>query len=99
MKEPPHPCLAQGKARYVGDHVAMVIAETHQQARDAAELVKVDYEELPPWCAPAKPARKARRWCTTSRLTTPATSGASATSGGGQGLRRRRARHHARIPE
>src|SRR6267154_1382071 len=47
MKEPPHPCLAQGKARYVGDHVAMVIAETHQQARDAAELVKVDYEELP----------------------------------------------------
>ena len=47
MKEPPHPCLAQGKARYVGDHVAVVIAETQQQARDAAELVKVDYEELP----------------------------------------------------
>ncbi len=47
MKEPPHPCLAQGKARYVGDHVAIVIAETHEQARDAAELVKVDYEELP----------------------------------------------------
>src|SRR6266850_2597040 len=47
MKEPPHPCLAQGKARYVGDHVAIVIAETHEQARDAAELVKVEYEELP----------------------------------------------------
>src|SRR6476661_3624455 len=47
MKEPAHPCLAQGKARYVGDHVAMVIAETHEQARDAAEFVKVDYEELP----------------------------------------------------
>src|SRR5499427_304682 len=47
MKEPPHPCLAQGKARYVGDHVAIVIADTYQQARDAAELVKVDYEELP----------------------------------------------------
>src|SRR5690242_10562978 len=47
MKEPPHPCLAQGKARYVGDHIAVVIAETYQQARDAAELVKVDYEELP----------------------------------------------------
>src|SRR5499427_5932496 len=42
MKEPPHPCLAQGKARY-GD----VVAETMQQARDAAEMVKVDYEELP----------------------------------------------------
>ena len=47
MKEPPHPVLAQGKARYVGDHVAMVIAETQHQARDAAELVEVDYEELP----------------------------------------------------
>src|SRR5690242_21145339 len=47
MKEPPHPCLAQGKARYVGDHIAVVVAETYQQARDAAELVKVDYEELP----------------------------------------------------
>src|SRR5690242_19933949 len=47
MKEPPHPALAQGKARYVGDQVAVVIAESQQQARDAAELVKVDYEELP----------------------------------------------------
>src|SRR6267143_625040 len=47
MKEPPHPCLAQGKARYVGDHVAVVIADTYQQARDAAELIKVEYEELP----------------------------------------------------
>src|SRR5215472_5944064 len=47
MKEPPHPCLAQGKARYVGDHVAIVIAESYTQARDAGELVKVDYEELP----------------------------------------------------
>jgi carbon-monoxide dehydrogenase large subunit len=47
MKEPPHPVLAQGKARYVGDHVAMVIAETQHEARDAAELVEVDYEVLP----------------------------------------------------
>jgi carbon-monoxide dehydrogenase large subunit len=47
MKEPPHPCLAQGKVRYVGDHVAVVIAETQQQAKDAAELVDVDYEVLP----------------------------------------------------
>src|SRR5213083_2371657 len=47
MKEPPHPCLAQGKARYVGDHIAIVIAESYQQARDAAELIKVEYEELP----------------------------------------------------
>ncbi|MBI2754917.1 MAG: xanthine dehydrogenase family protein molybdopterin-binding subunit [Betaproteobacteria bacterium] len=47
MKEPPHPVLAQGKVRYVGDHVAVVIAETQSQARDAAELVEVDYETLP----------------------------------------------------
>ena len=36
MKEPPHPCLAVGKARYVGDHVAVVIAEPYQQAKAAA---------------------------------------------------------------
>jgi aerobic carbon-monoxide dehydrogenase large subunit len=47
MKEPPHPCLAQGKARYVGDHVAVVIAETLDGAQDAAALVEVDYEVLP----------------------------------------------------
>ena len=47
MKEPPHPVLAQGKARYVGDHVAMVVAETLQQAKDAAEAVVVDYTPLP----------------------------------------------------
>lgn len=46
MKEPPHPVLAQGKVRYVGDHVAMVVAETLQHARDAAEAVEVDYEVL-----------------------------------------------------
>jgi carbon-monoxide dehydrogenase large subunit len=46
MKEPPHPVLAQGKVRYVGDHVAVVIAETLNQAKDAAELIDVDYEIL-----------------------------------------------------
>jgi carbon-monoxide dehydrogenase large subunit len=47
MKEPPHPVLAQGKVRYVGDHVAIVIAESYAQAKDAAERVEVDYEVLP----------------------------------------------------
>ncbi len=47
MKEPAHPILANGKVRYVGDHVAMVVAETYEQARNAAELVNVDYEALP----------------------------------------------------
>ena len=47
MKEPPHPILAQGKVRYVGDHVAMVVADTLEQARNAAEAVDVDYDVLP----------------------------------------------------
>ncbi len=38
MKAGVHPALAQGKVRYVGDHVAVVIAETLAQAKDAAEL-------------------------------------------------------------
>ncbi|MEN7526734.1 xanthine dehydrogenase family protein molybdopterin-binding subunit [Cupriavidus sp. DL-D2] len=56
MKEPPHPALARGKARHVGDQVALVIAESLQQARDAAELVDVDYEELPAVVSPADAA-------------------------------------------
>ncbi len=47
MNEPPHPVLAQGKVRYVGDPVAIVIAETLTQAKDAAEMIDVDYEVLP----------------------------------------------------
>ena len=47
MNEPPHPVLAQGKVRYVGDPVALVIAETPNEAKDAAELIDVDYEVLP----------------------------------------------------
>ena len=47
MNEPPHPPLAVEKVRYVGDQVAVVIAETKEQARDAAEIIAVDYEVLP----------------------------------------------------
>lgn len=46
MKEPPHPPLALGKVRYVGDHVAVVIAETANAAHDAAELIEVEYDML-----------------------------------------------------
>jgi len=42
-----HPALAAERVRYVGDQVAVVIAETRDAAKDAAELVMVDYEELP----------------------------------------------------
>jgi len=47
MAEPKHPVLAEGAARHVGDPVAMVIAATRRQARDAAELVTVDYDPQP----------------------------------------------------
>ncbi|MBL8669940.1 MAG: xanthine dehydrogenase family protein molybdopterin-binding subunit [Alphaproteobacteria bacterium] len=47
MKEPPHPPIAQGKVRHVGDQVCVVIAETYAIARDAAEKVKIDYQPLP----------------------------------------------------
>ena len=47
MNEPPHPVLASDTVRYVGDGVACVIAETQEQAQDAAELVEVSYRELP----------------------------------------------------
>ncbi|MGG5811187.1 xanthine dehydrogenase family protein molybdopterin-binding subunit [Falsiroseomonas sp. CW058] len=47
MAEPPHPVIAIGKVRHVGDPVAVVVAETRAQARDAAEAIVVDYDPLP----------------------------------------------------
>jgi carbon-monoxide dehydrogenase large subunit len=47
MQEPAHPVLAQGKVRYVGDAIAAVVADTPEQARDAAEAIELDIEELP----------------------------------------------------
>ena len=47
MHEPEHPPLAKGKVRYVGDQVAVVIAESYAEAKDAAEKISVDYEVLP----------------------------------------------------
>ncbi|WP_166415868.1 xanthine dehydrogenase family protein molybdopterin-binding subunit [Cochlodiniinecator piscidefendens] len=47
MQEPAHPVLAQGKVRHVGDPIAAVVAETYEQARDAAEAIEIDISELP----------------------------------------------------
>jgi hypothetical protein len=47
MKEPKHPILAHGKVRYVGEQIALVVAESAVQARDAGEMIEVDYEALP----------------------------------------------------
>src|SRR5204862_34240 len=54
MKMAPHPALAHGTANYVGDAVAVVVAETLAQAKDAAEKVVADYEPLPTVVDPAK---------------------------------------------
>ena len=51
---PPRPALAQGKVRFVGDLVAMVIGETIAAAKDGADKVSVDYETLPASMDPAK---------------------------------------------
>ena len=58
MKMAPHAALAAGKANYVGDAVAVVIADTLAQAKDAAEKVVVDYEPLPAVVDPTKAAQK-----------------------------------------
>ncbi len=54
MKMAPHPAIASGKVCYVGDPVALVVAETLAQAKDAAEKVAVDYEPLAAVVDPAK---------------------------------------------
>ncbi|HEX6442609.1 MAG TPA: xanthine dehydrogenase family protein molybdopterin-binding subunit, partial [Stellaceae bacterium] len=47
MASPPRPAILCDRVRHVGDTVAMVVAETAAIARDAAELIAVDYEPLP----------------------------------------------------
>src|SRR3954462_13900906 len=46
--ETPRPPLAEGEARFAGDAVALVVADTRYIAEDAADLVDVDYDPLPP---------------------------------------------------
>ncbi|MDH3435883.1 MAG: xanthine dehydrogenase family protein molybdopterin-binding subunit, partial [Betaproteobacteria bacterium] len=47
IKKPARPSLAVGKVRHVGDAVAMIVADSPLAAQDAAELVTVEYRELP----------------------------------------------------
>src|SRR5438093_9563365 len=54
MFAPPHRGLTQDRVRYVGDPVALVVAETRAQAEDAVDLVQVDYEPLPSVTATAE---------------------------------------------
>jgi aerobic carbon-monoxide dehydrogenase large subunit len=54
MKMSAHPAIANGKANHVGDAVAVVIAETLAQAKDAGEKINIDYEVLPAVSDPAQ---------------------------------------------
>ena len=45
---PRYPALVEDRVRMIGDYVAFVVAETYYQAVDAAELIEIDYEALPP---------------------------------------------------
>ncbi|MEO1550897.1 MAG: xanthine dehydrogenase family protein molybdopterin-binding subunit, partial [Pseudomonadota bacterium] len=47
MQEPAHPVLAQGKVRHVGDPIAAVVADSLDEARDAAAAIELDLTELP----------------------------------------------------
>lgn len=47
LKEPPHHPIAIDRVRYVGQPVALVVAETRDACRDALELIEVDYKSLP----------------------------------------------------
>ncbi len=47
MFVPPYQALVRDRVRRVGDYVAFVVAETRNQAMDAAELIEVDYDSLP----------------------------------------------------
>ena len=58
MKEPPHPILVADKVLHVGDNVAAVIAETKEQAKDAAERIEIDYELLDAVSNPADAAKE-----------------------------------------
>ncbi len=81
LKIPPHPMLAKDTVRYVGDAVAVVVAEDRYVARDAADLVEVDYEPLPRGHRRrAARSRPARRRSTTRRRRTSRSTGRSATA-------------------
>ena len=79
MKTPPRPSLAKDRVRYVGEAVACVVAETAVQAKDAAEAVELDIEELPAVTTPAQALSRARRRSTTRRRATWRSTSTTAT--------------------
>ena len=63
LKYPHRPALAHGRVRFVGEPVALVVAESETAAQDAAELIAVDYRDLPAVTEPRGCARGRRPRC------------------------------------
>src|SRR5436190_16735393 len=63
--------LAQGTVRYVGEPLAFIVAETLAQAKDAAELIAIDYEALPSVTDMPRRERTRSRYGTSAPTTSP----------------------------
>ena len=98
IKMPPHFPLAVDEARYQGDGVAVVIAESRALAKDAAELVEVDYEPLRPSPTSRRRSRTARRSSTRTLDERVLRLEARDRRRPGRDRRRRRRRHAALLP-
>ena len=99
MAAPPRTPLAEGKVFYAGQPVAAIVAETREQAQDAAELVQIEYEDLPCVVDPRRRSSRARRCCGTQATGNVA---AEAAYGDGAELKRRSgggARHRDRAAQ
>jgi CO/xanthine dehydrogenase Mo-binding subunit len=97
MKMSAHPAIANEKANHVGDAVAVVVAETLAQAKDAGEKLVIDYEVLPAVADPAKAQAAGAPLIHEVRRTTRSTSGISATRRRSRPRSRRQPRHQARL--
>jgi len=93
MFAPQRPAMMVDRVRYVGDTVAMVIAETLAQAKDAADLVDVDYEELPSVTSTAEAATPAQA----PPSEPPPPAGVSLLARRWRPVSRHRARKHSRL--
>ena len=78
-------CLAADKVRYVGEGVAVVVADSRYLAEDALELIEVEYEPLPAVTDPERALAEGLRWCTrrwsrTAPTSAPSTSATSSVT-------------------
>ncbi len=76
---PPQRPLANGRVRYVGEPIAMVVAETGKQAKDAAEAIFADIDQLPAVTTAGAAAAPDAPCCTTTHPETSAWTSISAT--------------------